>query len=177
MSAESPRHSPTTEAFGFTEREDLFKRLSDRRFRQILADEQTLVHEISESYNNYGEFLFVNVSRPTPAGRLSVSLYGLGYHEYRERWYTDEWHWYRANNHAEQLEKTVNKADAERLIEERRATIAPYIHPQPRSGRARLFELLAELTDEDGAYIELEDMGDLADRLVPDDEEPPDISA
>jgi hypothetical protein len=165
MSAESPRWSPTSETFGFTEREDLFNRVSDRRFRQILADEQTLIHDVTEDYNNYGEFLFVNVSRSSPAGRLSVTFYSLGFHELRERWYLDEWHWYRANHDAERLEKTISKAETEQIIEERHAAITPYVRQQPRSGRAKLFEMLADMIDEDGAYAELEDMGDLAEWL------------
>jgi hypothetical protein len=172
MPVESPRPSPTSETFGFTEREDLFDRVSDQRLREILSDERTLIHDISEDYNNYGEFLFVNVSRPSPAGRLSVTFYGLGFHEFRERWYVDEWHWYRANPHTERLENTIAKAEADRIIEERRVAIAPYVRQQPRSGRARLFEMLADITDEDGAYAELEDMGDLAEWLGGGDDVP-----
>lgn len=33
----------------------------------------------------------------------------------------------------------------------------------------RLFEMLADLTDEDGAYTELEDLGGLADWLLDDE--------
>jgi len=34
-----------------------------------------------------------------------------------------------------------------------------------QSARGRLFEMLADLTDEDGALAELEDLGDAADFL------------
>ena len=66
MKKERPPHLHTSElgrVYGFEEREVLDRRLSDNRFRQILEDEGTRVHHISEDYNNYGEFLFVTVSR------------------------------------------------------------------------------------------------------------------
>jgi hypothetical protein len=36
----------------------------DGRFKEILDDEQTIIHSAHESSNNYGDFLFVTVSRP-----------------------------------------------------------------------------------------------------------------
>jgi hypothetical protein len=92
-----------------------------------------------------------------------VTFWGLGYHEYRERWFTDEWFWYRAFSRPELLEQTVDKATARQLLEERRESIRPHMGSQRQSDRGRLFEILAELTDEDGALAELEDLDDLAD--------------
>lgn len=153
------------EVFGITECEDLYNRVTDRRFEEILADERITIHEISEDYNNYGEFLFVHVSRPAGDRRISVCFYGIGFHEHRERWYTDQWFWYRANNFPERLNQTIPKDEAEEMIKKRRAEIASYVTDQPRSPRARLFEFLADITDEDGALAELEDLGDEADWL------------
>ncbi len=85
------------EIFGLTEKEQLFWRVSDERFRSLLEDELTMVHRIEASHNDYGEFLFVTASRPGVKERICMTFYGLGFHEHRERWITDEWFWYQAN--------------------------------------------------------------------------------
>ncbi len=160
------RHvSPEARAFGFTYDEDLYDRMSGERFAEILGDESTTIHEIVTSYNNYGEFLFVTTSRPDDQQRRVVTFYGLGFHEHRERWYTDEWHWYAANNLPRLDEQVVEKEHAIELIARRRAEIEAYVGTVDQSPHAKLFEMLADLTDEDGAYTELEDLGGLADWL------------
>lgn len=163
-----PSTSELGQTFGFTEREELYNWVSDRRFRDIVEGEGTIIHDIEESYNNYGEFLFVTVSRPAGERRVCVSFYGYGYHEYRERWYTNEWHFYRANSFADRLERRIPQQEAQERIDRRRAAIAPYVKKEPQSKRAQLFELLAGLTDEDGAFVELEDLGRLASWLSGD---------
>lgn len=157
------------EAFGLTSQEDLFDRVSDARFMEIISDGKTQVHSIAADYNSYGEFLFVTLSRPSPLQPAVATFYGLGFHEHRERWYTNHWSWYAANFFPEQIAKIIPKAQAQDMIEKRRAEIAPLVIPAERSPRARLYEMLAELTDEDGALSELEDLGDMADWLLDDE--------
>lgn len=169
MTPEQSNQSPPSslrEVYGLSEREGRDYQVGQERFEQILADEQTTVHEIQESYNNYGSWLFVTVSRPAGERRISVTYYGAGYHELRERWYTDRWFWYRANNFPDRLERVIPKDEAKQLIQDHLATIGPYVIDKPQSPRAKLFEFLAELTDDDGAYTELEDLGELADWLT-----------
>ena len=81
----TPRPKRETE-FGFTDQETLFDRIGHGRFMTLLAEEATSVHRILESSNNYGEFLFVTLSRPGSREPLLVTFWGLGYHDYRERW-------------------------------------------------------------------------------------------
>jgi hypothetical protein len=163
MSKERPQPQ---DVYGFTEREQLWDRISGDRFNAIIADEQTAIHQIELSSNNYGEFLFVATSRGVGDKRVCVTFFGLGYHDYRERWITDEWFWYRANEFSERLKREISKEEAEGVLHERRAEIVSYASQQGQSGRGKLFEMLADLTDEDGALSELEDMGDdLADWL------------
>jgi hypothetical protein len=172
MKKEQSQHrrlSRIGEAYNLTENEDLFDRMTGKRLVAILDDEQTTIHEISNDSNNYGEFLFVATSRIKDNERIFVTFYGLGFHEHRDRWYTDEWHWYEANSLPAREAKQMTKQEAHQLIEERRADIAPYINQEPQSKRGVLFEMLADLTDEDGAYSEMEDLGDLADLLGGDD--------
>ena len=56
-------HKKPYEVYGFTEKECLYWRVSQERFDAILDDELTIIHDIRESSNNYGEFLFVTTSR------------------------------------------------------------------------------------------------------------------
>jgi hypothetical protein len=51
--------------------------------------EPTTIHAAELSSNSYGEFLLVTVSRPGEEKPTYLTLYGLGYHEYRERWSTE----------------------------------------------------------------------------------------
>ena len=50
------------EEFGLTEKEQLFWRVSTKRFEEILKDERTIIHDIKESSNEFGDFLFVTTS-------------------------------------------------------------------------------------------------------------------
>ena len=46
------------------------------------------------------------------------------------------------------------------MLKARLESIEPYLDASIQSDRGRLFELLADLTDEDGALAELQDLGD-----------------
>ena len=59
------------------------------------------------------------------------------------------------------MQQRLAKEEARELLQQRRQWIAPFVTDEPQSERARLFEFLAELTDEDGALAELQDMDDL----------------
>lgn len=177
-------HSPTPkrpyEIFGFTERESLYWRVTQARFDEILADKQTVIHDIKPSSNDYGEFLFVTTSRPGINERLAMTFYGLGYHDHRERWITDEWFWYQTRLDAKTKQEKIKKEEAKKIIEQRREEIAPYLKDADQTEYGRLFEILADLTDEDGALTEMEDLESLnawiaqVDRSVPPEEPPKD---
>ncbi|MCK4978630.1 MAG: hypothetical protein KAS36_16970, partial [Anaerolineales bacterium] len=66
--ASHPAPKRPYEIYGLTEHERLHWRLSTARFEEILDDNQTEVHTIKDSSNNYGEFLFVTTSRPGDHG-------------------------------------------------------------------------------------------------------------
>lgn len=170
MSHEQPTTSEAPkpgDAFRFTERERRAWRVSGGRFQALVEDERTVVHRVELSANNYGEFLFVTVSLPEqadqPVGERAsvVTFWGLGYHEYRERWITAEWFWYQAFSRPELIEQTVDKATVQKLLKERREDIQPEVGGPQQSEQGKLFEMLADLTDEDGAYTEMQDLDDL----------------
>ena len=149
------------ELFGLTEQEALYWRVTDQRFRALLEQDETLIHRIENSSNNFGEFLFVTASRPGNQGRLAMTFYGLGYHEHRERWIAGEWFWYQANFSPELMREQIKKEEANDLIQQRRDSIASYLGEDAQTEYGQLFEMLADLTDEDGALAEIEDMGDI----------------
>ena len=162
MSKEQP---PPSEPFAFNEREKLFNQMSEHRFQQLLADEQTTIHTVRPDSNSFGEFLFITVSRPEAGQRQFWTFYGCGYHEFRERWYSQEWAWFQDHPFAETTARRISREEAEALLQARRDEIAPDAHEAIQTGRGKLFEIIADLTDEDGALAEMDDLGDLWDEL------------
>lgn len=155
-----PRPRPEIE-FGLTEQEQMYDRVSHDRLVEFLSDEATTVHRIEDSYNNYGEFTFVTLSRPGQDRRVLVTFWGAGYHEYRERWLTDEWRWHISHPFPDLLEKEIDREVAKTQIEERLAAIRLHTGQAEQSERGRLFDALADLIDEDGAYTEMQDLDDM----------------
>ena len=167
------------EVFGITEQECQDWRLSQARFEEILGDEKTAIHEIKLSSNEYGEFLFVTTSRPGDRARIGMTFYGLGYHEQRERWITDEWFWYQTELYPDRLKQNMGKDEAQELLKQRTEKIAPDIGKDAQTERGKRFEMLADLTDDDAALAELDDLESLnawlseLDQDMPPEEPPP----
>lgn len=159
MSKEQPlphEHHP----FDFTERERLFDRISHERLLALLKDERTTIHRAELSTNSFGEFLFVTASRKAAAQESVVTFFGLGYHEYRERWLTDEWFWYESHSYPQALAQHPARGDVLQTISERRAEVQFYAARQVQSERGKLFDVIADLTDDDGAISDFEDFAD-----------------
>jgi hypothetical protein len=162
MSPEAPINN---DCFQFTEKEQLDDRISRARFMVLVDDPNVDVNDIKISTNAFGEFMFVTLSCRTKPASEPLTFYGLGYHEQRERWITKYWRWYESIHKAEEL-GIIPKQEARAQIQERedftRANAATTPIP---SRRAQLYELMAHLTDEDGALTELEYL----DQVYPDD--------
>jgi hypothetical protein len=173
---QSPAPKRPYEVFGFTEPESLSWRVKQERFQEILEDDLTVIHTIQPSSNDYGEFLFVTTSRPGDKERIAMTFYGLGYHEYPERWVTEEWFWYQSSLTPEQRRSILEKEAARDLIQEYSESILPSIGKNTQSNFGRMFEMLADLNDEDGALAEIEDLDSLdgwlfeVDQLFPPEE-------
>lgn len=157
------------DAFGFSEREQLWDRVSHNHFMQLVGDEATRIHRIELSSNTYGEFLFVTLSRKVGEGPVALTFYGAGYHEQRERWVTDTWAWYETALYGDTAQQTIERDEAIQQINERYAEIASHASENTQTGRGKLFEMLADMTDEDGALAEMDDLGDMADFFDADD--------
>src|SRR5688572_21174815 len=155
MRKEKPGHH---KGFEFTEQERLWERVSHERLLAMLEQPDTTIHEVSPSSNTYGEFLFVSLSKRNDPFRGYVTFWGLGYHDQRERWLTKEWFWFRSTARSSILDNSIPLDEAKTIIAQRQKDIETWaMDAEPQSERGQLFETLADLTDEDGAYSELQD--------------------
>ena len=73
-----------------------------------------------------------------------------------------------ANQFPSTVKRQIPKAAVENLLRERKAAIAPRAEKHQQSRRGQLFEDLAELTDDDAAQIEMEDLDSLFGALFDD---------
>lgn len=144
--------------FSFTEREKLYDRVSHDRLMALVMQPDVDVHEVEVSSNSFGEYLFVTLSCRADEPRKLLTFWGCGYHEHRERWIVDTWQWFETYRKAETF-PVIPKEEVYAQIKEREAFMRAQATPTKPSRRARMYELLADLTDEDGALSELEDLG------------------
>mgnify|MGYP000984621039 CR=1 FL=1 len=148
------------EGFGLTKQERLFYRVKHERFIGFLNAPHTSIHDAQVSTNNYGEFLFVTASRPGSEEREQLTFFGLGYHEPRDRWITDEWFWYQARPYSPE-QKELEAQRVLRLIEDRQAAISTDVSLHRRSRKGIIFEQLADIGDDDSVIADFEDgLGD-----------------
>jgi hypothetical protein len=154
-----PPHKPKPgDEFGFTEREQLFDRVSHDRLMAFLDDSNTTIHRVEESSNSFGSFLFITLSKPGKDRRILVCFWGAGYHEGRERWIADEWFWHFSHPFPATLEQTVSHDEARRAIDEQRAFATAEATRDTQTSKGKTFEMLADLTDEDGAWADMQDL-------------------
>lgn len=154
----------STQLFAFTADERLNRTLSHARLLALLAQPGATVLRVREDENAFGRFLFVTLrvktvleSAPEPQ---ALTFWGLGYHEARERWLTEPWTWHETTHQPATDEyEALDVAQARALIDARLAYCQSEAAASPApSARAQLFALVADLTDEDGALCELEDL-------------------
>ncbi len=152
------KERPSLPCFTFTEREKLYDQVSHTRFMAIVMQPDVDIHEIEESSNSFGEYLFVTLSCRVEQPKKILTFWGLGFHEHRERWIVDTWQWYESQRNATTL-AILAKDEAYTQIKDQEAVVRANATPNQQSRRAQLYEILADLTDEDGALTELDDLG------------------
>jgi hypothetical protein len=159
MTPEQQRPQRPYEIYGINEEEVSKWRISGEKFQEILANPNTTIHSITIDENNYGEFLFLTTSRGIGQSRTCMTFWGLGYHEYRERWIHQEWFWHQTPaSMVDPLEK-LSQEDALAQLERRREEIAPHLDEDTQSEQGSMFESLADMTDDDAALAEMQDLG------------------
>lgn len=92
---------------------------------------------------------------PNKAGGCALPL---PYHEYREKWITQEWNWYQSVRGGELEHESVAKQAAKQQIQARYQEMQGYASRDTQTRRGQLFEMIADLTDDDGALAEMEDL-------------------
>jgi hypothetical protein len=161
-----PTRSVFAETFGLAENEILFNRFGDARLQTLLDSSEVTVHSADVDRNSYGEFLFLTLSKAHLGKRLCLTCYGLGYHEPREMWLQGVWSFYQSDDFSSRQVASLSKTEVQQVLARRRADVERWAQAAPApSQRALLFGILAELTDEDGALSELEELDEFTEWL------------
>jgi hypothetical protein len=159
MTPERPGWQKPYEAFGITEKEVSRWRVTDKRLKEILSNPRTTTHTIKLSTNTFGEFLFLTASRGAGQPRICMTFYGLGYHEYRERWLHKEWFWYQSEESHVDIQSKLSEKEVNEILEKRLAEISPHFGNDVQTELGIMFEQFADLTDDDAALAEMQDLG------------------
>ena len=159
MTSERYRPKRPYEIFGISDDEVTRWRVSDERLNEILADTNTTTNKARLSSNTYGEFLFVTASKGQGTGRICMTFYGLGYHQYRERWLTEEWFWYQTSSDMVGSGDKLSIEETKEILSDRIADISPHLDEDTQTELGRMFEALADMTDDDAALAEMQDLG------------------
>lgn len=150
--------------------------ITPTRMLEILRHPKSIVADCHFDSNSYGEFWFIDIfhadqmalPKEKRFGPCHMEWYGMGWHDergtYERGWkhvHTDQW-----------LKKGAiipqSKAPIIAMIEEDLKKEYPI--PQ-RTARQKLYGLIADITDDDGALAEMEDLEyfDLLDGLLGED--------
>ncbi|MFQ5977339.1 MAG: hypothetical protein ACE5OZ_04310 [Candidatus Heimdallarchaeota archaeon] len=157
------------QAFGLTEPELLWEKLSASRVKELIDRGITggiEVIDVSFGSNSYGEWLFLTLqglnsdSEHEGTKWLQLTLYGLGYHWAREEWVAT--FRYYGTTAAQRCPAKVTVLTLWDLWEEAKALVEQGRKTQEqRSRTAKLYARLADsgITDEDGLLADFEDQG------------------
>lgn len=131
------------EVFGLNNAEVAQMRITAEKFKQILADKNTVIQAIEIKSNQFGEFLYLTAHRRHGRQQVTMTFYGLGYHRHRERWITREWFWYQTNLDMIDTNHKMTLEEAEKQLIQRQAEIMQSPDQTPQSKRGHQFELMA----------------------------------
>ena len=145
MRSERQHYQPLRpyEVFGLDKTEVAQMRVMAEKFKQILADKNTTIRTIEVKANQFGEFLYLTASHRRGRQQVTMTFFGLGYHQHRERWITQEWFWYQTPPNKTDARQRLSLEEAENQLAQRLAKImqAPDHTPQSKPGHD--FEQLA----------------------------------
>ena len=159
MTPERPLWQKPYEVFDISETEVARWRVTDEKLREILANPNTTTHTIKISTNTFGEFMFITASRGKGQQRICMTFYGLGFHEYRERWIDKEWFWYQSQESTVEIQNKIPREEISKMLEQRLDDISPHLEEDTQTELGQMFEHFADLTDDDAALAEMQDLG------------------
>ena len=127
-------------------------RIPHNKFLKILKDSK--IKKVNVDYNLYGEFMFINF---VFKGHY-YQAYSLGLHEYRNKIIKNYWYIWELG-YTKDVSKKPNIPYKKVLekIEERKKKIEK-IKPIENDMAIMLYNIIADLTDEDSALVELENI-------------------
>lgn len=144
--------------FGITEDEHMWKRISYNRLLEIIKQDDVHVVGMGRDTNSYGEWNFIELEKDGPGPR--IEFYGHGWHEHKEKFLVNNWSYYRVGSYNQPEEHLDKKYVLQELQKEHKMyTERAKTASGRRSEKAKIFSLLAETSDEDGALTMMEDMG------------------
>ena len=88
-----------------------------------------------------------------------MTFYGLGHHDYRERWLSDEWFWYQSQGSLIDVQSKISNEEVTEKLKERLMEISPQFSEDTQTELGFMFEQFADLTDDDAALAEMQDLG------------------
>lgn len=130
-----------------------FGRITTKKLKTILDNHQVKLGRFHIDSNSFGEFLFVSFS----IGELSLFVWGLGYHNYRNVYYTDEW-FLSTGNGVKKTSTIYSKDVLYEMMEERMEIINTESKNHENSDEhSTLFTALADMCDDDYALSNIDD--------------------
>jgi len=159
MTPEQTHQRKPYEIFDITEEEVSFWRVSSEKLKEILIDPQTTTHSIKLTTNTYGEFLFLTASKGKGEQRTCMVFYGLGYHKYRERWINEEWFWNQIPVALVDIREKLPDEEVAKQLEQRLTAISPSFEEDKQTDLGRMFDCLADTTDDETALDEFQALG------------------
>jgi len=136
--------------------DNFFGSVSHKEFMELL--DKGIVYEYKVSYNSYGEFMFVSIYFPEID--KGIVFYGLGYHEYRDRYVLNKWEYH--HDDFFELDRLISappKRLVKEAIEDRLAEISALAKQHKQSKSGKVYDMIAELMDDDAAIAFMEDFG------------------
>lgn len=144
-----------------TDRELLFDKISHKRMIQIINKPSVRVVSLKRDSNYHGEFLWISLVH----NNYYFTAYSMGFHEGKDRYITDEWSLVYFEKYSQDIREKRNhvfRMDRQLVldtIQKEQDECIRYQEKHTTSEEGKLYELIAELSDEDGAYSMLEDFG------------------
>ena len=138
-------YDPDNEITVFNENEKLYDRVTHIKLLDLIKHHKVISCNIDS--NSFGEFLFIELL----IQNSSITFYSLGYHDLRDEYLLNHWHFYTGNSY--NSSKHLNKKNVLKLINDRFAKISNLNFNHKRSKRGYQFSEIADIFGDDTASL------------------------
>lgn len=154
-------------AYSFlTKNEKLFERIGEEKLFKLIGDGIVVPRMCEVDDNSFGEWLFINCLVAAKPERSIMFVSKFGFHYHKEEYEMDRAYGfytggkiYGDSGRDITLEEVAKEADEYRTEMERNAKLYNNDEDPERKKRNDMYDLMAELGDEDGALGEMRDLG------------------